>query len=339
MRICKKVFFALTVICSRVFASRMVRHFMAVRMTGALKGALEDKLPYRGHHPIPRSARDRRPYRPRYPVTPILRYLLPALALCLQEAGAADMEPEAALRSAENRLIQRLWQMPFYLTTARPRGSPEGAQGGYGPWREQVVATVFWVGEPASLRNPVSNKASAWDPVWRQTFGGVDDPKERVGMFPARFLPRRNPFYVALPFNDRVDDPNRPPLNQLVPWSVREPLRPGADSVCQGAWIAVRNAAGISCYAQWEDVGPFATDHWQYVFGQERPRPNRNGGAGIDLSPSVRDYLGLNGLDVVDWKFVRKEAVPPGPWLCYGRDGTTLNVPLVVSALRDVLRQ
>ena len=46
-------------------------------------------------------------------------------------------------------------------------------------------------------------------------------------------------------------------------------------------------------YAQWEDCGPFRTDHFQYVFQNERPKPNLNRGAGLDVSPAVRDYLGL----------------------------------------------
>ena len=42
----------------------------------------------------------------------------------------------------------------------------------------------------------------------------------------------------------------------------------------QSKWVATRRGNRV-CYAQWEDVGPFRTDHWQYVFGNERPRPNR----------------------------------------------------------------
>jgi hypothetical protein len=67
-------------------------------------------------------------------------------------------------------------------------------------------------------------------------------------------------------------------------------------SVLKGRWSAIRHANKV-CYAQWEDVGPFRTDHWQYVFGNERPRPNRNHDAGLDVSPAVRDYLSLDGID------------------------------------------
>jgi hypothetical protein len=36
----------------------------------------------------------------------------------------------------------------------------------------------------------------------------------------------------------------------------------------------------------------------------ERPRPNLNPGVGFDVSPAVREYLGLADIDICDWKFV-----------------------------------
>jgi hypothetical protein len=77
-----------------------------------------------------------------------------------------------------------------------------------------------------------------------------------------------------------------------------------------------------TCYAQWEDVGPFQTDHWEYVFGNDRPRPNLNRGAGLDISPAVRDYLRLEPTDATDWRFVEASEVPPGPWALYGDNNT-----------------
>jgi hypothetical protein len=92
--------------------------------------------------------------------------------------------------------------------------------------------------------------------------------------------------------------------------------QPGS-SVCKDRWIAIRKG-NKTCYAQWEDCGPFRTDHFQYVFGNERPKPNLNRGAGLDVSPAVRDYLGLGPTDVTDWQFVEVGDVPPGPWRSYG---------------------
>jgi len=88
-------------------------------------------------------------------------------------------------------------------------------------------------------------------------------------------------------------------------------------SVCKDHWLAIRKGNRV-CYAQWEDCGPFRTDHFQYVFQNERPKPNLNHGAGLDVSPAVRDYLGLGPTDVTDWQFVEVGGVPPGPWRSYG---------------------
>ena len=46
------------------------------------------------------------------------------------------------------------------------------------------------------------------------------------------------------------------------------------------------------------------------------PTSNRN--AGLDVSPAVRDYVGLSDIDVCDWKFVEFREVPSGPWAMYG---------------------
>ena len=44
-----------------------------------------------------------------------------------------------------------------------------------------------------------------------------------------------------------------------------------------------------------------------------------NHGAGIDVSPAVRDYLGLGSLGLVDWRFVEEADVAAGPWSLYDR--------------------
>jgi hypothetical protein len=106
----------------------------------------------------------------------------------------------------------------------------------------------------------------------------------------------------------------------VVPWFKEAYQGPGV-SVCKDRWIAIRKG-NRTVYAQWEDAGPFRTDHWQYVFGNERPKPNLNRGAGLDVSPAVRDYLGLQETDVTDWRFVDFSEVPPGPWARHGDNNT-----------------
>jgi hypothetical protein len=189
------------------------------------------------------------------------------------------------------------------------------------PWKRNIVTTVFWVGEKPTRNNPVPNCKSSWDPEWHQNFGGYDnpDPSARRGFFP-KFSPRQNPFYVALPFNDVTRGATKPESRRVIPW-FREAFEKEGKSVCKGRWVAIRRGNRIA-YAQWEDCGPFRTDHWQYVFGNERPRPNLNQGAGLDVSPAVRDYLGMSGKDVCDWKFVDFREVPPGPWTKYGDNNT-----------------
>ena len=200
----------------------------------------------------------------------------------------------------------------------------DGREHGLVPWKYNIVATVFWVGEQAADGNPVPNTESAWDPNWVAHFGGEDNPTARTNFTPASFTPRQNPFYVALPYNDVDDHHTKSEAAQVIPWFNDSFVQDG-QSVCKGRWVAIRHAKR-TCYAQWEDVGPFQIDHWQYVFGNERPRPNRNQDAGIDISPAVRDYLGMAGMDVCDWKFFSVYEVPGGPWRVYGDNDTMTHV-------------
>lgn len=188
------------------------------------------------------------------------------------------------------------------------------------PWKYNITTSVFWIGEPASPEHPVSNEKSAWDPDWVLRYGGVDNPDAtaRRNFIPAGFVPGLNPFYVALPYNDVDDQRTKPEATLVIPWFRAAFARDGA-SVCKGRWVAIRHGRRV-CYAQWEDVGPFFTDHWQYVFGTERPRTNANQDAALDVSPAVRDYLGLSDIDHCDWKFVDLAYVPFGPWSLYGVD-------------------
>lgn len=202
-----------------------------------------------------------------------------------------------------------------------PKVAPPKDGKGY-PWKTGIMATVFWVGETPTANNPVPNDKSSWDQKWARNYGGFDnpDPRARRGYLPARFVPQQNPFYIALPYNDVSGGKTKREAAEVIPWFKSSFVREG-QSVCKGRWVAIRYQ-GREVYAQWEDCGPFRTDHWEYVFGHERPRPNLNRGAGIDVSPAVRDYLGMPSNVPVDWRFVEFSQVPRGPWSTHGDNNT-----------------
>jgi hypothetical protein len=168
----------------------------------------------------------------------------------------------------------------------------------------------------------VPNVRSSWDKHWYYSYGGYDNPDHgsRRNFIPISFVPRQNPFYFALPYNDVEGGHTKYEASQVIPWFKQAFVRNG-QTVLKDRWIAVHHGNKV-CYAQWEDCGPFRTDDWRYVFGNERPRPNLNQGAGLDVSPGVRDYLGLGVKDACDWKFVEFREIPAGPWAMYGDNNT-----------------
>ena len=232
---------------------------------------------------------------------------------------------EAAISSLEPKVL-----IP---TTSGIRG----VNGRY-PWKNSIVTTVFWAGESAAQNNPVHNRSSSWDADWAYNYGGYDNPDadQRRNYMPIAFVPKENPFYVALPYNDVSGGRHKPEARTVIPWFAQAFERDGL-SVCHNRWLAIRKGNRV-CYAQWSDCGPFRTDHWAYVFGNEMPKPNLNRGAGLDVSPAVRDYLGLSMTDVTDWKFVEVRDVPSGPWAHLGSNNTAAhhlrgrNMSSVVSA-------
>jgi len=175
-----------------------------------------------------------------------------------------------------------------------------------------VITTIFWVGENASGDNGyIANDASAWDDSWQQHFGGLDDPNRRNGFRTAGFIPKENSFYIALPYSDVDDNGKRKPSATACP--LAQLLRSQNVSWCKNSWVAIRHDSKIA-YAQWEDVGPFKENDAAYVFDTAQPSNKRGAKAGLDVSPAVRDYLGLQDVDMSDWTFVSEQNVPDGPW-------------------------
>jgi hypothetical protein len=243
-------------------------------------------------------------------------------AMKLPEKALVKIEPKILKLPASNGNGLRVAGLSDGTGSAVSAKNSLGAGSGEYAWKVGIATTVFWVGEQASVNNPVSNDQSAWDSGWISSYGGTDSPnsEERLNFVPVNFVPRQNPFYIALPYNDVDDHHTKAEAALVIPWFKSSFVRDG-QSVCKGRWVAIRHGLKV-CYAQWEDVGPFQTDHWQYVFGSERPRPNRNRDAGLDVSPAVSEYLGLDNIDSCDWKFVDLLQIPAGPWTLYGDNNT-----------------
>jgi len=253
-----------------------------------------------------------------------MKRLLP-LCFALAIAGAVKAEDQStspyataadfakyAMKLREQALVKVEPQV-FIPTSSRPATTPFA-------WKTNIVTTVFWIGEQAGGNNPVPNYKSSWDADWTGNYGGFDNPDSsaRRNYIPVAFVPRQNPFYCALPYNDVTHGQFKPEAPLVIPW-FKQAYTEAGHSVCQHRWIAIRKG-NRTCYAQWEDCGPFRTDHFQYVFQNERPKPNLNHGAGLDVSPAIRDYLGLAPTDVTDWQFIEVRDVPPGAWRSYGEN-------------------
>ena len=132
-----------------------------------------------------------------------------------------------------------------------------------------------------------------------------------------KFFPNLNSFYVALPYNDVVNDKTtKKEAARIIPW-FKQSFKKEGISVCRDRWIAIRHGNRI-CYAQWSDCGPVGTDDASYVFGSARPANAGNDNAGMSVSPAVRDYLSFVNGGNCDWRFVDVEEVPEGPWRVYG---------------------
>jgi hypothetical protein len=255
--------------------------------------------------------------------THTLAVILSSITAFSTHSAPADILPAKEKMTKKSDRASGDFFSVLQTTSALPRGREgQPRRGERYPWKNEIVTTVFWIGERPSGSNPVPNRSSSWDKNWTRSYGGFDNPDRahRAGYIPANFTPRQNPFYCALPYNDKRSNGHRPEAPQVIPW-FKNVYQGPAVSTCKDRWVAIRKGNRVA-YAQWEDAGPFRTDHWQYVFGNERPKPNLNKGAGLDVSPAVRDFLGLGDTDVTDWRFVDFEEVPHGPWAQLGDNNT-----------------
>ena len=174
------------------------------------------------------------------------------------------------------------------------------------PWKTNIITTVFWMSDDApgfslEKKAPHLNK------------GNSDDLDNSSGYASAKHASTRNPFYVALPFND-LAYPEK--AHQWVPAGWLKPAHDGKPvSACLDRWVEIKSRTGRVCFAQWRDVGPDRADHAEYVFGSERPDTGNR--AGLDVSPAVAKYLGVNKETITSWRFADDDDVLPGMWTRY----------------------
>lgn len=177
---------------------------------------------------------------------------------------------------------------------------------------KKTVAILFWIGEEANESNIYTeHKQSAWDSNWQESFGGIDDPVARCGFVPCGFEPKENPFYIALPYYELAGDGTQKDSAQLIPWYKTVQNR---KSILKDHWVEIFTSEETVCYAQWEDVGPYGSDDFEYVFGTSSPNNSVNAKVGIAISPAVSLCLELSPEESLWWRFIDEGAVPEGPW-------------------------
>lgn len=171
------------------------------------------------------------------------------------------------------------------------------------------MTTLFWVGEAADADNAyITNTESYWDEKWQEHFGGVDSPNCRSGYLPCAFTPKENPFYFALPYAEYDANGSVKDTSKKIPWFGKDDL-----PLLKNRWIRVSHA-GVTCYGQWEDVGPNGEDDFAYVFGKAKPINTFGERAGLDVSPALWKCLQMSDNDETTWEFVDADLVPAGPW-------------------------
>lgn len=226
-----------------------------------------------------------------------------------------DQNPTHLQRAEKLPLIGKFAFKPIEFLTKRGNGTNGAADSlpATAPSvfkHHDIGTTVFWVGEVANAENAnIPNNMSVWDENWQASYGGVDDPYKRNGSLPVAFTPKENPFYFALPYSDLTENSKR--KSTATNCANADPAN--VYSWCKNTWIAIHRGNRVA-YAQWQDAGPLGEDDVNYVFGSAKPKNTFNAGAGLDVSPAVRDYLGLADIDRTDWTFVTADHVPDGPW-------------------------
>ncbi len=203
------------------------------------------------------------------------------------------------------------------------------------PWHTDIVATTFWVGEIFDPDAPDGSQViSTYDGAWLENYGGCDgieiagecrtEPRTADNNYaPSSMIPKQNPFYLDLPYDDVNDKAGFALRRHVIPWADQMPYKDRVNdagvSLMKDRWVMIRKGDRV-CYGQIEDAGPGQYADADYVFGTRDQRPLNKlfNGAGMDVSPALNGCLGFAELDgqndLVDWRFVDEVSVPRGPW-------------------------
>src|SRR6266540_693079 len=198
--------------------------------------------------------------------THAIAVLLSSIASLFAHGGASTAEPAKTKfsKKSEKTADGRVLDLSSLAFTPRQLAANRPEPGQRFPWKKEIVTTVFWIGEKPTANNPVPNRVSSWDKDWTKNYGGVDDPNpaNRNNYIPVKFTPRQNPFYCALPYNDKAREGHRLEAPRVVPW-FNEAYQGPAVSTCKGRWIAIRDYLGLQ---------PTDVTDWRFVGFSEVPR-------------------------------------------------------------------
>ena len=213
--------------------------------------------------------------------------------------------------------------------TARA-GAPEGRAAGFRADDLALLAPPATRGRPISSR-PFSGLARRRPRITRcritrargtrigpATTAATTIPTRRAGTITFRSLSSRGRtrFTARCPITTSPTGSS----NRKRRWSFRGSGRPSCSRAIPSARIAgLRSAAATASATRNGRIagrsGPIIFNTFSGTSGR---RLNLNHGAGLDVSPAVRDYLGLGPTSLTDWQFVEVRDVPPGPWRNYG---------------------
>jgi hypothetical protein len=200
---------------------------------------------------------------------------------------------------------------------ATAAGTPTPQTSSY-PLHENIITTVFWIGEtPSNDNGQISNLETEWDPdpVKRLGYNDSIDLVRLPSGHPVGRTPSHNDFYVALPLGEFNESGPVAKQRASSYWASEATKLTDDESLFKGRWVSVTHK-GKMALLQIVDTGPFTWSDPNYVWGSAKPSNTAGLGAGLDVSPAVASYLGIDGSATVNWQFIDASAAAKidGPW-------------------------